>query len=159
MLPPKELNSKDFQFQDDSRTTYMWQKDGRKIFFFFKCHSESIIAQKTEILVSDISVRFSCQISRGKGYLKVNAYFFAWSLFSICFKATVIIRPMLLQVKRVDWQIPSSFRTIYILSMWRPSWLLLGALSPPSILHEYFIPFLLHWSHFMLFYYFCMLVS
>lgn len=51
----------------------MWQKDGRKI--FFKYHIESIIAQKTEILVSDISVRFNCQISRGKGYLKVNAFF------------------------------------------------------------------------------------
>lgn len=39
---------------------------------FLKYYIESIIAQKTEILVSDISVRFSCQISRGKGCLKVN---------------------------------------------------------------------------------------
>lgn len=43
--------------------------------FFFKYHIESITAQKTEILVSDISVRFSCQISRGKGYLKITAFF------------------------------------------------------------------------------------
>lgn len=58
---------------------------GRKkgiFFFFLKYHIESIIAQKTEILVSDISVRFRCQISRGKGYLKVNVpLFFARSLF------------------------------------------------------------------------------
>lgn len=43
---------------------------------FLKYHIESIIAQKTEILVSDISVRFSCQISRGDGYLKVNVSLF-----------------------------------------------------------------------------------
>lgn len=76
MLPPKELNSKDFQFQDNEwfkdnlHVAERWEKD-----FFFKYHIESITAQKTEILVSDISVRFSCQISRGKGYLKITAFF------------------------------------------------------------------------------------
>ena len=33
-------------------------------FFFFNYHIESNLAQKTKILVSDISVRLSCQISR-----------------------------------------------------------------------------------------------
>lgn len=76
MLPPKELNSKDFQFQDNEwfkdnlHVAERWKKD-----IFLKYHIESIIAPKTEVLVSDISVRFSCQIPRGKGYLKVNAFF------------------------------------------------------------------------------------
>lgn len=67
-------------------------------------------------------------------------------------------------MKRVDWKIPSSFRTICIPSSWRLSWLLLGAMSPsskllPNLPNELIIPFLLQRSHFMLFYHFCMLVS
>ena len=54
----------------------MGQKNEKKRHCFLKYHIESITAQKAEILVSDISVRFSCQISRGKGYLKTNAFFF-----------------------------------------------------------------------------------
>lgn len=73
----------------------IWKKD-----FFLKYHIESIIAQKTEILVSDVSVRFSCQISRGKGYLKLMLIFcmkfVVDQVISLCFKATIIICPVLL---------------------------------------------------------------
>ena len=77
MSPPKELNSKVFSSKVMIQGQPTWgRKMKKKRHCFLKYHIESITAQKAEILVSDISVRFSCQISRGKGYLKTNAFFF-----------------------------------------------------------------------------------
>jgi hypoxanthine-guanine phosphoribosyltransferase len=57
---------KDFQFQVDLRKTSTYDKRMEESnFFLLKYQVEPTIAQKTEILVSDILVRFSCQILEG----------------------------------------------------------------------------------------------